>query len=133
MQQAVETPYIPRPNTAGSAYNAVIRKTETPRDIEYRVFSQITAALQEAQNPGAHFTTRIRATHRNRELWHALAIDLAGEDNQLPRHVRAQLLSLAIWVSRETKMAQRAGASLQDLIDVNISIMQGLRPQPQSA
>jgi flagellar protein FlaF len=119
------------PNGAARAYGAVIRRTESPRAIEHRLFALITAELQAAAAPDAHFTARITAAHRNRELWQTLALDLAEPGNALPDDLRARLISLAIWVGRETQLVIRHGATMQNLIDVNRSIMQGLRPVGQ--
>ena len=120
---------VAKPNGAASAYGTIIRRTESGREIEYRVFEQVTTALQEAVPVDTHFTTRIRAAHRNRELWQTLAYDLANPDNALPTALRAQLISLAIWVTRETERVMRQGAPLHNLINVNRSVMQGLCPQ----
>jgi flagellar protein FlaF len=127
MQQPTAETFFASLNPAGAAYNAIIRRTEGPRDIEHRVFAQVTAALQEAAAPDTHFTKRIQAAHRNRELWQTLACDLADEDNGLPEDLRARLISLAIWVTGETTRVIRTDASMQALIDVNSSIMQGLQ------
>ncbi len=83
--------------------------------------------MQEASAPDTHFAKRIQAAHRNRELWQTLAYDLADDNNALPDDLRAKLISLAIWVTGETSRVIRDGASLQPLIDVNSSIMQGLQ------
>jgi flagellar protein FlaF len=120
-------------NGAVSAYGSVIRHTEDPRDIEFRVFEQITSALEAAAPAEAHFTARIQAVHRNRELWQTLAGDLADAENALPDETRAGLLSLAIWVTRETDRVMHHGAPLDDLIEINRSIMQGLRPGPRES
>src|ERR1700739_3035084 len=88
-------------NGAAAAYGSVIRQTADPRDIEYRVFEQITSAMQAVASPGTNFATKIRAVHRNRELWQTLAADLAASENALPEELRAGLLNLAIWVTRE--------------------------------
>lgn len=137
MQPSFSAPPLATPlaaaGGAASAYGAVIRHTEDPRDIEYRVFEQITSALEAAALVEAHFTARIQAVHRNRELWQTLASDLADAQNALPDETRAGLLSLAIWVTRETDRVMHHGASLDDLIDINRSIMQGLRPGPQES
>jgi flagellar protein FlaF len=125
-QPSAETFFAPL-TPAGAAYKAIIRRTEGPRDIEHRVFAQVTAALQEASAPDTHFAKRIQAAHRNRELWQTLAYDLAEDNNALPDDLRAKLISLAIWVTGETSRVIRDGASLQPLIDVNSSIMQGLQ------
>ena len=112
-------------------YGRVMRTTESARDIEYHVFAQTTAAMQEADMPEAPFTARIQATHRNRELWDTLACLLADEDNTLPERLRAQLISLALWVTRETRRALRENRPLTDLIEVNRSIMRGLRTEAE--
>jgi len=124
---------VTRPDGASSAYGTVIRRTESSREIEYRVFEQVTTALQEAATPEAHFADRIVAVHHNRELWQTLAFDLASPDNALPAALRAQMISLAIWVTRETDRVTRLGAPLESLITVNRSVMQGLRPLRQKA
>jgi flagellar biosynthesis activator protein FlaF len=114
------------PAGAASIYGKIIRDTERPREIELRVFEQVTAALEEANYPGAHFTSRIAAMHRNRELWLTLTCDLADNDNALPKTLRARLISLGIWVVAETQRLMRDAASLADLIEVNHSIIRGL-------
>jgi flagellar protein FlaF len=121
------------PSHAGSIYGKVMRETESPREIEYRVFEQITAALEDAEHPDAHFTTRIAAMHRNRELWLTLTCDLANENNELPNSLRASLISLGLWVVRETQRLKRNSGSLADLIEVNRSIMRGLAAAPGGA
>lgn len=125
--------FVVQPNGASSAYGTIIRRTESARDIEYRVFEQVTAAMQEAAQEQAHFVARITAAHRNRDLWQTLAYDLASEGNALPDELRARLISLAIWVSRETEKITRGNGDFGPLITVNRSIMQGLRPQSVEA
>ena len=114
------------PAGAGSIYGKVIRDTERPREIELRIFEQITTAMEAANQLGTHFTVRIAAIHRNRELWQTLTSDLIDDDNKLPKPLRARLISLAIWVTNETQRAMQNAASLGDLIEVNRSIIRGL-------
>jgi flagellar biosynthesis regulator FlaF len=114
------------PAGAGSIYGKVIRDTERPRELELRIFEQVTAALEAADQPGTHFTARIAAMHRNRELWLTLTTDLMDEENKLPKSLRARLISLGIWVTNETMRVMQNAASLVDLIEVNRSIIRGL-------
>jgi flagellar protein FlaF len=44
--------------------------------------------------------------------------------------VRAQIISLSLWVNRHTSKVIRRQEDIQPLIDVNRSIMEGLRVQP---
>ena len=114
------------PAGAGSIYGKIIRDTERPRDIELRIFEQITTALEAADQPGTHFTVRIAAMHRNRELWLTLTSDLMDEENKLPKSLRARLISLGIWVTNETMRVMQNATPLADLIEVNRSIIRGL-------
>jgi flagellar protein FlaF len=47
--------------------------------------------------------------------------------------VRAQIISLSLWVNRHTSAVMRKEESIQPLIDVNRSIMEGLRIQTAAA
>jgi flagellar protein FlaF len=111
---------------AGSIYGKIMRDTESAREIEYRVFEQVTIALEDAERPDAHFTSRIAAAHRNHELWLTLTCDLASDDNELPAPLRARLISLGLWVMKETQRVMRNATTLSDLIEVNRSIIRGL-------
>jgi flagellar protein FlaF len=93
----------------------------------------ITAALAAADSPQAHFTARIAAAHNNRELWQTLACNLADDSNALPPDLRARLISLSIWVTRETARVLQERASFADLIAINRHIMLGLQPRSQGA
>ena len=48
--------------------------------------------------------------------------------NALTHDVRAKIISLSLWVARYSKEVTRSGAPLDPLIEVNRTIMQGLRP-----
>ena len=56
------------PSGAVSIYGKIMRATESPREIEYRVFAQVPTALADAEPPDAHFPSRSAALHRHREL-----------------------------------------------------------------
>jgi flagellar protein FlaF len=49
------------------------------------------------------------------------------ERNQLPREVRAKIVSLSFWVRKYSKEVTREGASVDPLIEINRTIMQGLQ------
>jgi flagellar biosynthesis activator protein FlaF len=126
MQYPIADMSLPGPVGAGSIYGKIIRDTERPREFELRIFEQITAALEAADRPGTHFTVRIAAMHRNRELWLTLTADLMDEENKLPKSLRASLISLGIWVTNETNRVMQNLATLAALIEVNRSIIRGL-------
>ena len=118
------------------AYNKTIQATEDPKSMEYRLFAQITGDLMKAQESGKFDTDLADALGRNRQLWHALASDCRHPDNKLPEQLRASIISLSIWVGKHSGAVMRREESVQDLIDINRTIMQGLAPQsrvPQPA
>ena len=78
------------------AYGKIIRNTESAREIEYRVFEDVTAALADAGLPGVPFTDRIAAVHRNRELWLALTSDVANEDKRCRIRCVPSIISIGI-------------------------------------
>jgi flagellar protein FlaF len=112
------------------AYQRASAQGDSPREAEYRVFAAVTAGLLQAKERGrAHLPALAEALDKNRRLWSTLAQDCADPQNALPHKLRAQIISLAMWVSRHSSAVLQAGEDLDALIDVNRTIMQGLAPQ----
>src|ERR1700761_1337282 len=107
------------------AYQQAAQRAELPRDLEYRLLGEVTRALMDAAalDP-KDFTGRIDALDWNRRVWTALASDCASDTNSLPQGVRAQIISLSIWVGRHTSAVMRREAEIEPLIDINRAIMQ---------
>src|SRR6476659_5197088 len=83
------------------AYQQASARAESPRELEYRLFGQVTRALIDAAaSDPLDLQTRIDALDWNRRLWLTLATDCASSDNQLLPLVRAQIISLSLWVNR---------------------------------
>lgn len=97
-----------------------------PRKAEYHVFDQVTRELTAQKEKGKEDPGFRRALDDNRRLWHALEEDLASPQNQLPDPLKAQIISVAIWVERHSKLAEQGEATVEPLIQVNESIMKGL-------
>lgn len=109
------------------AYQNAAQRAENPREAEYRLFGQVTRALMEAaQTDPTDFQTRIDALDWNRRLWSALATDCADPSNAMPESARASIISLSIWVAKHTSAVMRREEDIQDLVDINRLIMQGL-------
>ena len=69
----------------------------------------------------------IQAVHKNTELWSVLAFDLAQSGNGLPDEVKAGLISLAGFAVRHGQAVMSGNATTDPLIDINLSVMRGLR------
>jgi flagellar protein FlaF len=114
------------------AYQTTAQKTESPRQTEYRAFAVATRALIDAASlPAAEISRRAEALAKNRRLWSLLAADCAAEGNVLPQSLRAQIISLSIFVDRHSSAVMREGAPIDILVEINRAIMQGLAP-PQA-
>lgn len=110
------------------AYQSAQRRAETPRDVEHRLFGQVTRALIDAEGRGREdLAGLIDALDWNRRVWSAFATDCAMPGNQLPDSLRAQIVSLSLFVSRYSSDVMRAEAPMEPLIDINKAIMEGLR------
>lgn len=109
------------------AYQQTAQRTETPRSLEYRLFGQVTRALMAAsQADPKDFTTRIDALGWNRQVWSTLAGACSDNDNGLPPQVRANIISLSLFVSRHTSQVMAGDEDFETLIDLNRMMMQGL-------
>lgn len=116
------------------AYQQTAARAENPREAEYRLFGQVTRALMEAAKlDPKDVAGRIDALDWNRRMWSALATDCGAPENSLPVELRASIISLAMWVGKYTSVVIRGEDDIQDLIDINRSIMQGLAGGAQAA
>jgi flagellar protein FlaF len=116
------------------AYQQAAQLSESPRQTEYRLFGLVTRALMDAAaSDRREIVKRIEALDWNRRLWTTLAADCGQPDNRLPPAVRAQIISLSLFVVRQSTLVARGQASFDTLIEVNRSIMQGLAIQADAA
>ena len=116
------------------AYKTAATRAENPRETEYRLFGQVTRALMHASTVDpSDVPTRIDALDWNRRLWSVLASDCADPQNVLPESLRAQIISLSLWVSRHTSAVIRREEEIDPLIDINRIMMQGLSGQTEAA
>jgi flagellar biosynthesis activator protein FlaF len=116
------------------AYQQAAQRAETPRDVEYRLFAQVTRALLDVKSkPREDLRAWIDVLHWNRRMWAALADDCAHPGNLLPEATRAQVISLSLFVHRTTSQVMRREADVDTLIDLNRTMMQGLSGRADAA
>lgn len=116
-----------------AAYNQVGPEVRSDRSVEYEAISRISrnlrcAELQKNQDY-ARFTS---ALSENLRLWSTLAAAVSDKDNALPSELRASLFWLADYVRHETQRILRGSGEVDVLLDVNLAVMQGLRPTEAS-
>lgn len=111
-----------------SAYKKTIKETESPRKIEQRIFSRITGELEKIQENTDILQPEVKsALWENQRLWMTLRADIVLPDNGLPPALRAQLISIGIWVDNHTQKVLRGEGKVEDLVEVNKSIIKGLK------
>lgn len=115
---------------ARMAYSSAAAPTRTAQGVEYEAFAKVTARLKSYSGRGREgFPGLAAALSDNRRLWTILALDVADPENKLPELLRAQILSLAEFTQAHTAQVLMRNATAAALIDINTSIMRGLRQQ----
>ncbi len=120
-----------------AAYKSTIRTSESPRQIERRILSRLTGQLEARANDydgaaGQHERIEILSSGlrndltENQRFWGELKHDLSQAENALPAELRAGLLSLALWVDRQTASILGGAAGVSALVQINRSIVAGL-------
>ncbi|MFA5950156.1 MAG: flagellar biosynthesis regulator FlaF [Hyphomicrobium sp.] len=97
------------------------------RENERSALERSIALLQLAQQKGPQSRESVDALHFVRRLWGIFIEDLAKPENELPQKLRADLVSVGLWVMREVEEI-RLGRStnFKGLIDVSRTISEGL-------
>lgn len=120
-------------NDGYNAYTQVQNKTGDSRDVEYRLLAKVTLDLQRSLENPEDFKFRVSSALKNRDVWSVLRLDLSNEHNGLPKELRASLVSLSLWIERETSDVIDGNGDIDALIEVNRNIMAGLRPEKEDS
>ena len=115
-------------SNARSGYAAAAAPIRTERGTEYAVFAQVTSRLKSVdEKDKTQFPALATAVTDNQRLWAVLFEDLMGDGNGLPEALRVNLIGLAEFVRKHTLQVLSGKASIDPLIEINTSIMRGLR------
>jgi flagellar protein FlaF len=103
---------------------------DSPREMrarEHDALDRAVALLESARHAGAASEQRQEALNYLRRLWTIFLDDLGSKGNVLPEDLRAQLISIGIWIMKEIERL-RTGAqdSFDDLIEITAIIRDGL-------
>ena len=110
---------------AANPYASAVQNTETARQREYRLLAKANGMLADTKDK-KDLGTLYRAVMFNRQIWNTFLIDLTDERNLLPRELKASLISIGIWVEKFSDKVCQGTEPVDDLIEVNRSIMEGL-------
>jgi flagellar protein FlaF len=99
----------------------------TARNREREAIERSIGLLEKARTAGPLSRDAIDALHYLDRLWSLLLEDLAHAENQLPRELRASLISIGIWILREVEQIRsQRSSNFGGLIDVSQMISNGL-------
>jgi flagellar protein FlaF len=112
---------------AQSLYARPTRELGTARGIEYKAFSKVTARLSSWNKDTDSFASLAEALYDNQILWNVLGADVADQGNELPPRLRAQLFYLTEFTNVQTRKIMAGEAEPAILVEINTSIMRGLR------
>ncbi|RMD93228.1 MAG: flagellar biosynthesis regulatory protein FlaF [Alphaproteobacteria bacterium] len=119
---------------AHAVYSPAAAPIRTARAIEYEVFAKITARLRAAVDARAGGLAPLaEALHENRRLWTLLASSVADPGNLLPAELRARIFYLAEFTAHHSEKVLNGEADPAVLIEINTSVMKGLRQQAAAA
>ena len=117
------------------AYRTVQKTTMSGREIEASVLTQAALKLQCCQNNwGAegHDDKLDEAIRYNQRIWSIFQGELARDDNPLPKKLRADILSLSIFIDKRIFdiLTYPAPEKLTAIININLNLAAGLRGSP---
>jgi len=103
-------------------------KFENKREMDAAAFSQAAYVMDQARQKIDNKELGEKALKYNQLLWSIVQADVSEPGNSLPEDLKANLLSLSIFVDKETtKGLQSADEELYDsLININLQIAEGL-------
>ena len=101
---------------------------DNKREMDAAAFSQAAYVLGQARQKVDDTEMGERALKYNQLLWSIIQADVAEKDNALPEELKANLMSLSIFVDKQTsKGLTNPNEELCDsLTNINLNIAEGL-------
>ena len=113
---------------AQQGYKTVQREMNSDKAIELKVFISITSSLSQVDPKEIGGTAALaQALVDNAKLWKILFIDLVSPKNPIAMDLKQNLISLAEFTQLHTLKVLAGQADHQILIDINKSVISGLR------
>lgn len=118
---------------AKQGYKAVQKEMTSDKAVELRVFMSVTAQLRAVDaTDKLQFSALSEAIVENLKLWKILFLDLINPDNKLPLDVKKSLIELSDFTQSHSRKVLLGEATHDVLIDINNSIIAGLRQSMMS-
>jgi flagellar protein FlaF len=110
------------------SYAEVLDETpQTARQRERQAIEHSIQLLQAAEKAGVRSRETVEGLHFVRRLWSVLIEDLAKTENDLPQQLRADLISIGLWIMREAEEIRlEKSDNFKGIIEVSQTICEGL-------
>ena len=117
-----------------AAYQQQQKQNLSPREVEAMAFTKAALMLEDAKQYADNIREYSKALRFNRLLWTINQADLTDPENQLPPEIKANVMSLSIFVDKQTTKALRTSTptDLDVLININRNLAAGLRSNPET-
>ncbi|PKA40890.1 flagellar biosynthesis regulator FlaF [Rhizobium sullae] len=111
------------------SYAEVMQDSVTDaKERERQVLDRSIELLSLARDKEKYSRESVEALFYTRRVWVSFVEDLKHPDNQLEIELRANLISIAIWILKECdKIRRRQSSNYQGIIDVTTIIRDGLK------
>ena len=118
-----------------AAYAQQQKRNLSPREVEAMAFTKAALMLEDAKKVSNNINEYSKALRFNHLLWTIIQADLTDPENQLPPEIKANVMSLSIFVDKQTTKALRSSVptDLDVLININRNRAAGLRSTPGAA
>jgi flagellar biosynthesis activator protein FlaF len=98
------------------------------RDRERQLLTRSIDLLATASAKGVSSVEAIEAVHFMNRVWTSLIEDLGSPENELPTELRANLISIGLWLLREgEEVRQGRSENFEGLIEVSQIIRDGIQ------
>ena len=111
-----------------AAYEKVQNSALSLREAEARLFAKAARLLdQAAENPGDR-EARTKALRFNHMLWTVIQADLSAPDSKLSHKLKADIMSLSIFVDKQTvkALADPKADNIKSLQNIDRNVAMGL-------
>jgi len=119
---------------SSQAYQSSQKLGANPRQTEARALLEAARRLSEVPVDGESLDEYRASLRLNWRLWTIIQSDIASEENPLPSEIKANIMSLSIFIDKHTvgALAEPDTRKLGVLIDINRNIASGLMTTPDS-
>ena len=98
------------------------------RDRERQLLTRSIDLLVAAKEKGVPSYEAVEAFHFLSRVWNAFIEDLGSDENELPQELRANLISIGLWLLREAEeVRQGRSDNFDGLIEVSQIIRDGIQ------